>query len=575
MRRTISEFPARLLVVLILAASTGLVGCRTSPRQGPGSDSNGLVGFWKLGADARDSSGRNNHGVNHLVEFDPRGFARFNGRAGYIEVPSSPSLDFGSGPFTLSAWVDIGTKGDDLPGDVLSQYDPGARRGINLGIKTLQGVTLAQSNTNNVEFGIDDARIEPAWRDCGRPGNSVFVLALCVYHGDLYAGIYEQGKNERGHVYRYKGGREWEDCGSPDGSNAVMSLAVFRDSLYAGTGYYPASGSALPNSENQTPGGKVYRYEGGRTWADCGGPGGVASIGAMAVFKNRLFASASKVKGAFVYDGRDGWTSAGVPGDARSFALTAYNGELWSGGDVYIQEERGGVFRSDGTGGWAFCGRPGIPPDVKSMQLYSFQVYEGRLHVGVWPTAEVLRYEGNTSWTTIGRPGDEKEIMAVAVYNGQFYAGTLPLAKVFRFDGNGRWADTGRLDTTPGVKYRRAWSMAVFKGRLYCGTLPSGRVFSLEAGRCVTHDHELGSGWRHLAAVREQGVLKLYIDGRPAATSREFQPRDFNLSNGKPLKIGFGQHDYFHGLMKNVRVYRRALPENEIEALFRAERGGE
>ena len=72
---------------------------------------------------------------------------------------------------------------------------------------------------------------------------------------------------------------------------------------------------------------------------------------------------------------------------------------------------------------------------------------------------------------------------------------------------------TGQLDTTPDVRYRRAWSMAVYKGKLFCGTLPSGHVFSLEAGKNVTHDHELAAGWKHLAAVRDGRKLKLYVDG--------------------------------------------------------------
>ena len=532
----------------------------------------GLVGFWRLSTDAKDYSGMNNHGDSRNVRYDSQGYAEFNGRDSYVEIPYRRALNLGSGEFTISAWVNIGTSADDVPGDIVSQFDPEKRQGFNLGIKTLQGVTVAQSNTRNVEFGIDNGQLEPEWVDCGRPGKAIFIFALTVFQGDLYAGTYEEGKQEKGHVYRYISGDRWEDCGSPDNSNAVMTLAIFQNNLYAGTGLYPAQGSALPNSENTTPGGKVYRYEGGKTWVDCGGPEGATAIGAMAAFKDRLYASvmypsAPNAKGVFVNDGERGWTPAGIAGGSRSFTLATYNGNLWSGGDVYIQEGRGGVFRSNGTGDWIFCGRPGIPPEVKYMQLYSFQIYQGRLHIGVWPTADILRYERDTSWTSIGRPGDEKETMAVAVYNGMFYVGTLPLAKVFRYDGENRWADLGQLDETPDVKYRRAWSMAVFKGRLFCGTLPSGHVFSREAGKCVTYDHELSSGWHQVAAVRHNDRLELLIDGRRVASSTAFDSESFNLSNGKPLRIGFGQHDYFYGRMKNVMIWKKALSEDEIEAI--------
>jgi hypothetical protein len=130
------------------------------------------------------------------------------------------------------------------------------------------------------------------------------------------------------------------------------------------------------------------------------------------------------------------------------------------------------------------------------------------------------------------------------------------------------WTSTGRLDTTPDVRYRRAWTMAVFQGRLFCGTLPSGHVYAFEAGSNVTLDRELEPGWRHLAAVRVGGVLKLYVDGR-SATSSVPAPAGEDISNDKPLTIGFGAQDYFHGALSGLRLYRRALSEAEIGALAR------
>ena len=157
--------------------------------------------------------------------------------------------------------------------------------------------------------------------------------------------------------------------------------------------------------------------------------------------------------------------------------------------------------------------------------------------------------------------------MGVAVYNGKMYAGTLPLGAVFRYDGGKQWTLTGRLDTTPDVVYRRVWSMAIFQGRLFAGTLPSGHVFSFQAGQCVTHDRELAPGWRHVAAVKAGGSLKLYVDAKCVAASAPFSAAEYDLSNPTPLRIGFGQHDYFNGKMRDVRLYDRALPEEDIRAL--------
>jgi hypothetical protein len=108
--------------------------------------------------------------------------------------------------------------------------------------------------------------------------------------------------------------------------------------------------------------------------------------------------------------------------------------------------------------------------------------------------------------------------------------------------------------------------MAVFQGRLFSGTFPSGHVRSFEAGKVVSHDRELKSGWRHIAAVKEGGRLKLFVDGERVAESVEFDPKNFDLANQAPLRIGFGEYDFFHGRIRDVRLYRRALTEAEVVA---------
>ena len=122
----------------------------------------------------------------------------------------------------------------------------------------------------------------------------------------------------------------------------------------------------------------------------------------------------------------------------------------------------------------------------------------------------------------------------------------------------------GRVDLTEKVIYRRAYSMAVFKGRLFSGAFPSGRVRSFEAGKVVSHDQELKHGWRHIAAVKSGGKLKLLIDGRQVSESNEFEAKSFDLSNDAPLRIGFGQYNYFKGSIKDVRLYRRAMTKSEV-----------
>jgi len=74
-------------------------------------------------------------------------------------------------------------------------------------------------------------------------------------------------------------------------------------------------------------------------------------------------------------------------------------------------------------------------------------------------------------------------------------------------------------------------------------------------------------GWQHLTAVRRSDRLKLYVNGRLAATSSAFAPADYDLTTDSPLRIGFGEVDYFSGRIREVRLYGRALTNDEISRL--------
>jgi hypothetical protein len=538
-----------------------------------GSAKSQLIGHWKLAGDTNDASGNGHHGRNEGVDLSAvgadgaaNGAARFDGRRSRVIVPDSPSLQLGTEDFTLCAGVFTEPNVDDSIGDIITKFDAATRRGFNLGVKRHSAACNSLANDQNLHFGIDNGQVDPGWGDCGRPGNAVFVMSLVVHDGDLYAGTFERGAQEVGHVWRYVGGMEWQDLGSPDAANAVMCLASFDGKLYAGTGRLKAHGSALPASPNQHEGGHVYCFEGDR-WVDCGKLGGVRgsyaeychdTVHAMEVFGGRLYAIPLYTQGLFRYEGGDRWTDCGSHG-ARAVTLGAFRD------DLYVLENGNGIMRFESGADWTRWTCQARLPGVT--QIYSMAVYEGKMVVGTWPEATVFGWEEDGTWTTMGRLGDELEVMGMAVYNGKLYAGTLPLAQVYRYDGDGRWTCTGQLDTTPDVQYRRAWSTAIFQGKLYYGTLPSGKVYALEAGRNATCDRPLAPGWRHLAAVRSGGELKLYINGEVVGTSSRFDPAGYDLSNGQPLWIGFGQHDYFCGSMADVRLYRGALSAEEITTI--------
>ncbi|MDP6115527.1 MAG: hypothetical protein QGG53_27010 [Planctomycetota bacterium] len=528
---------------------------------------NSLAAHWKLAGDLLDSSANENHAQGHDIETAGKA-AEFNGRSSFISIPKSESLQTGTGDFSICAHVHTEKGIDDPIGDIVSCFDPEARRGFNLNIKRHSAAPGSLANNRNVHFGIDNGD-NSTWQDCGRPGNARFVMALAVHDGSLYAGTYEEGENETGHVYRYAGEGEWEDCGgSPDGSNAVMSLAPFQGKLHAGTGRLKGSGSALEDSINRTEGGKVYRLENGE-WIPCGELGPQSrtypeyvhdTVHGLEVFKNELYGVPLYTQGLFRCNG-EFWEDCGSPGK-RAFTLGVYRGQL------LMAENGSKIYRFDCGENWSKWTSIGDLPGAT--QNYSMAVYQGRLHIGTWPNGEVFRLEENGEWTDTGRLGEEKEVMGMAVYNGKLYAGTLPLAHVYRYDGDGNWTCTGQIDATPDVVYRRAWSTAVYQGRLFYGTLPTGHVLSLEAGRSATYDHQLDPGWKHIAAIRNGNTLELFIDGEKVATSSSFNPSDYDLSNDQPVTIGKGAHDHFHGRIGDVRFYRRALQKEEIKNISNA-----
>ena len=60
--------------------------------------------------------------------------ARFDGEQSVIRVLSTPALKLGSEPFSISAWVYTDGSTTDVPGDIISQFNPATRTGLHLGL---------------------------------------------------------------------------------------------------------------------------------------------------------------------------------------------------------------------------------------------------------------------------------------------------------------------------------------------------------------------------------------------------------------------------------------------------------
>ena len=549
----------------------------------------GLVGYWKLQGDCQDSSGRENHGVNHGVDLAN---GQFNGASAYIEVPASDSLKMGTGDFAVCAWVYGDEQLDDIMGDVVDMYDPASRRGITLSINSSAGGYQSQGTDRHVHFGIDNARMTD-WQDCGHPNpasNYVFN-SLTAYKGKLYAGT-SDAKDESGwcHVYRYESGDRWTDCGRVGDrrTTGVGPMIVHNGDLYVATTTYDWTRVTTGGYEP----GRVYKFMGGTEWKDCGQPSENRTLNCIASYKGKLYVGGGPDSfGVFAREGDSEWQPSKVfdsrrePRGCFPHAMCRHNGKLF----VAFP----GSHAFDGNN-WSYVGSPLPEGQDWFLQTHSLELYQGKLYAGTWPEGKVAEYQGGEDWKIVGRVGvDGTEVNALAVYNGKFYGGSIPRAEVCRFDGVPEWTSLKRFYSPEGWQpglpgqasrkeynlWSRVTSLTVYDGKLFASTgsctssaidAPAdvrGKVFSIEAGKVASFDDDLGSGWKHIAAVRSGGALKLYVDGQLVGKSSAFDPAEYDLSTNQPLRIGFGQTEYFAGKMADVRLYKEALSEARAREL--------
>jgi Concanavalin A-like lectin/glucanases superfamily len=551
----------------------------------------GLVGYWKLQGDCRDYSGNGNDGVNHGVNLDS---GAFDGISAYIEVPNSASLKLGTSDFSLCAWISTEKELDDVVGDVVDIYNPSLRRGVTLSINSSGSGYQGQGSDRHVCFGIDNARVS-GWQHCGRISQTSRYISnsMLVYKGKLYAAITD-AKNEKDwcHVFRYEGKRKWKDCGrvGTGRTTGVGPLVVHNGGLYAVTWTYDWTRVKA----GQYDAGRVYRA-GGTKWIDCGQPSDNRTLNSAVSYKGKLYVGGGpETWGVFVQESENRWKASNVfskQGPRRCFphAMCRYNGKLFTSYPC--------AYAFDGND-WTYAGLPGLLDTTPSLQTHSFTVYQGELCAGTWPEAKVARYLGGEDWQEFGRVGEDgTEVNALVVYNGKLYGGSIPRAEVCRYDGAPRWTSLRRFYSPdgwqPGLpakattkevnEWSRVTTLTVHEGKLFAGIgsctsavadTPAdpadvlGTVFSMEAGKCVSYDEDLGHGWKHLAAIRQRGLLKLYVDGKRVAKSSSFEPSEYDVSTDQPLRIGFGQTDYFAGKISEVRIYKKALTAAKIQELF-------
>lgn len=406
------------------------------------ADVPGLVGHWTLQGDCQDHSGRGNHGVNRGVDL---AHATFDGNGAHIEVPSSDSLRFGADGFSLSAWIHTDAALDDAIGDVLECYDPKLRRGITLSVNSSASGYLSQCADRHVYFGIDNARFGE-WEDCGRPhATSAYVSnSMIVFRGHLYAATMEgRTENDWRRVYRYEGGRQWRDCGRVgDGrTTGVGPLFIHDGELHAATSTYDWTRVRSGGFDA----GRIYRYRGGTEWENLGEPSENRTLNCAASYQGHIYAGGGPQRWGMYIRNDDGtWSPSQLfpmTGDRKCFphASSRFDGKLFVGFPS--------VYAFDGRS-WTYAGVPIAPEET--LQTHSFTVFQGHLTAGTWPLAKVARYQGEERWEELGRVGaDGTEVNSLVVYNGKLYGGSIPRAEVCRYDGEPEWTSLRRFYSPP------------------------------------------------------------------------------------------------------------------------------
>ena len=544
-----------------------------------------LLAHWPLREDARDTVG-SAHGMPENLRFE-NGSAIFNGRDSRIRVKHVETLNLGVKDFSVSLWVRCQTPFASTLGDLVSKFDGASRRGFNLHLAGSSPAYNAMSDTRHVHFGIDDGFVSD-WQDHGKPWPSNSLITnLITFQGELYCGIADADRPlDRARVFRLSAEKKWLDCGrlgTDANHHSVMSMIVHQGKLYAGTGIWDWV-QALGGLKGAPPPAptRVFMYEGGTRWKDLGQVCNGSRVLCLASFKGELYAGIDSAgKGhAYKYDGKK-WIDCGAP-DGKNFeCLLPWAGTLYAATHGNIYEYAGGqTWKRIGT----------APHDIN--QIHSMQVAGGKILLGTWPQGYVLRREGADQWAKIGRlglPEGQKlcnEVMDLTVYNGKLYAGLIPKAEVYRYEKDGDWKLLTSLARRPdwNVEKTHTWvrvtCLTAFQGRLFAGTGscqgraldaaadPSlGQVHSFQAGQVVSHEHDIGGEWTHLAAIRRGRKLELYINGKLSTSSQLREGPAFDLSNNSPLWIGFGAQNFFHGAMCDLRLYDGAVHEDAIRQM--------
>jgi hypothetical protein len=135
-----------VLLVIVLMFSLSMT-CLLSPVLALPTD--GLVAYYPFNGNANDESGNGNNGTVYGANLtedrfgNPNSAYSFDGSNDYAEVPDNADFDFGTGAFTISAWIktDATTTSGSGRDDILAKGDP-----------TISGFAISVENNKAIFF---------------------------------------------------------------------------------------------------------------------------------------------------------------------------------------------------------------------------------------------------------------------------------------------------------------------------------------------------------------------------------------------------------------------------------------
>jgi hypothetical protein len=334
-----------------------------------------------------------------------------------------------------------------------------------------------------------------------------------------------------GYVYSWDGS-SWTSCGQVSTSTTVTALAVHNGYLYAGCG----SGSELS---------RVYRYDGGTTWTWVMTEYNGAYISSLCSYNGKLYAG-NDVGEVYEIIGVDNYerlgTTVGTTSNVR--AMVVYKDKLYISGSG-----NGVVYRWDGGSTFTSIGDIGATYHINSLVVMNDVMYASLS--GSTLSGYVYKWDGvgTTTWSSCGRLGTSTELRQLCVYNGQLYGTSYTLANLYRYDGGTTWSAYALGSST------RGYSLTTYDGKLIIGGYNGGYVYTVGTGEAIYGTALTADTDTYLTAVRSGSTVTFYQN----TVSKGTATASFALDTNRAIWIGrssgsthCGHDGYFDGEVHNV-----------------------